>query len=100
MRSALAFLEQEHRNPEVFDDRSRIRMGEALVYYYYGELNQAKSILLGLLRKTPFSLTIWRYLLPTFLGRRMIRYLRHSGISRFLTSPFKQSKFSRKYFLP
>jgi glycosyltransferase involved in cell wall biosynthesis len=100
MRSALAFLEQEHRSPEVFDDRSNVRMGEALVHYYYGELNQAKSILLGLLRETPFSLTIWRYLLPTLLGGRVIRYLRHSGISRFLTSPFKQSRFLRKHFLP
>jgi glycosyltransferase involved in cell wall biosynthesis len=100
MECALSMLEKEKRTPVLFDNPLHARRSEALVHYYYGEIALARKQLLALLRGNPFSLTFWRYLLPSLLGTRMLGLLRESGVSRRLSSPLRLFRFSRKHFLP
>ncbi|MFZ1728637.1 MAG: glycosyltransferase [Bacteroidota bacterium] len=98
--SALAFLEQERISPVVFHDAFRIRIAEALVHYYYGELRVARDHLLRLVVHSPRSILLWRYLLPTFLGESAIRLFRRRHLTRWVAIRFKFHPSLRRYFLP
>ena len=91
---ALDYIDRSLESQTVHEQKVFLEFQKARCHYYYGEMRSARRILFQLIWNDPTRFLLWRYFLPTLLGKYVFGRLRSSGLAERVSNIFRSKPHS------